>query len=258
MNKILNIYKPQGLTPLEIIKLVREKFPEYKDEKIGFAGRLDPLAHGVLLLMVGEETTRQKDQFLNLPKEYEFEILYGVQTDTYDVLGLLQNENFRVIKNIDPEKINAFITSKLGKQTQAYPPFSSKTVNGQPLFWWAKNNKLSEIKIPTRKIEIYDFKLLEQKQITKEKLKVEIIRQIELVQGDFRQEKIKEKWTDFFIHNQNQIFSTARFSIFCSSGTYVRSLANELGEKLGTGAITLEILRKKAGEYLLKDSKKLS
>ena len=60
MKRLLNIQKPQGLTPVQTIALVRKKFPELADDTIGFAGRLDPLAHGVLLLMIGEETTKQK------------------------------------------------------------------------------------------------------------------------------------------------------------------------------------------------------
>ena len=84
------------------------------------------------------------------------------------------------------------------------------------------------------------------------------MKQINLVQGDFRQEKIKEKWEEFFDNNQKPItdnqFLTAKFSILCSSGTYVRSLANELGEKLGTGAITIDIKRTKVGDNLLENS----
>ena len=59
MKKLLNIYKPIGLTPFLTIQLVRNQFQEYKNEKIGFAGRLDPLAHGVLLLMIGEATKKK-------------------------------------------------------------------------------------------------------------------------------------------------------------------------------------------------------
>lgn len=254
---LLNIYKPRGLTPLQAINLLKEKFPEYKDVKIGFAGRLDPLAHGVLLLMVGEETTKQKDKYLNFSKEYEFEAVFGVSTDTYDALGLLNNETMQQLNNKDLEnKIKKFIKNKLGKQRQTYPPYSSKTVNSKPLFWWAREGKLSEIKIPQRKIEIYDFNLVEIKEISAAELKKEILKQVDSVQGDFRQKEIKEKWKNFFAVNKNENFEIARFKISCSSGTYVRSLVNELGEKLGSGAMTHQILRTKVGQYSLNDSLK--
>jgi len=282
MKKIINIYKPQGKTPLEMVKVIKETFPEYNDEKIGYAGRLDPLAHGVLLLMIGEETTKQRETYLHLPKDYEFEAAFGVSTDTYDALGIVNNVAMKQLNNNHRDEVEKFIKSKLGKQKQTYPPFSSKTVDGKPLFLWAKENRLSEITIPEREIEIYNFKLIETNNISTNELKTEILKQIESVTGEFRQAEIKEKWEKFFekychfeeakqreislgisqplqgfeMTNQNT-FQTARFSISCSSGTYIRSLVNELGNKLATGAITLEILRTEVGEYSLQDSLKL-
>jgi len=258
MKLILNIYKPQGLTPLQIIDQVREKFPEYKNEKIGFAGRLDPLAHGILLLMVGEETTQQRSEFLDLPKSYEFEAVFGMTTDTYDVLGMVKNSEAMKQSNTDEEnEIKKFIKSKLGKQKQSYPPYSSKEVGGKPLHWWARNNKLDEIKIPEREIEIYDFTCITTNSITANELQQNIIHQINSVTGDFRQEEIKKKWKKFFAANRQQTFQTARFIIDCSSGTYIRSLVNELGEQLNCGAITLEILRTNVGEYMIGNSIKI-
>jgi tRNA pseudouridine55 synthase len=276
---LLNIYKSKGLTPLEVVKLIKEKYPEYKNAKIGYAGRLDPLAHGVLLLMVGEETTKQKDKYLNLPKEYEFEAVFGISTDTYDALGIIKNPpviaseakqppgNKIASSSLTPrndelkEIIQYFIKSQIGKQSQLYPPYSSKTVQGKPLYWWAKNNRLSEIKIPKRGIEIYDFKLLKISKISTKKLREQIMKQINSVSGDFRQKEIKTAWNNFFTNDQrlrtNDQFLTAKLKISCSSGTYIRALVNELGEKIGCEAITLEIIRTKVGDYDLKNSIKL-
>ena len=65
MGSVLSIYKPIGVTPNQIIEKLREAQPEYQDIKIGFAGRLDPLAHGLLLLMTGDET-KDRDKYLGL------------------------------------------------------------------------------------------------------------------------------------------------------------------------------------------------
>jgi tRNA pseudouridine55 synthase len=275
MKRLLPINKPKGLTPLQTINVVRKKFPDLTKEKIGFAGRLDPLAHGVLLLMLGEETTKEKDTYLNLSKEYEFEAVFGVATDTYDTLGLINvianavkqspdeiASSSLIPRNDELEKrIKAFIQTKLGKQTQIYPPYSSKPVDGKPLYLWAREGKLSDIAIPTREIEIFSFELLEIGTLSSEKLKKEIFKQIDSVSGDFRQEEIKNVWDRFFTNNQrrktNSQFQTARFSIACSSGTYIRSLVNQLGEQLGIGAITLDILRTKVGSYTVINSTKL-
>ena len=66
--KVLSIYKPLGKTPLEIIKEVKKQYPEYADESIGYAGRLDPMAEGILLLLISEENLKRK-KYEKLPKE---------------------------------------------------------------------------------------------------------------------------------------------------------------------------------------------
>lgn len=256
MKQILNIYKPIGLTPLQLINKLRNERSELGNIKIGFAGRLDPLAHGVMLLMIGEET-KNRSEYLGLPKEYEFEVLFGVSTDTYDALGILQNINLES----DPvnllEQINNFIKSKIGKQIQLYPPYSSKEVNGKPLFEWARENRMKEIEIPEREIEIYNFELLNISQPPSEEIHKKIITNIKRVDGDFRQKEILKKWNDLFKVNKHKKLTVAGFRINCSSGTYVRSIANEMGQKLGTGAIAFSIYRTKVGEYKINDSLKI-
>lgn len=275
MKKILNIYKPIGHTPLQLVNKLKGSETEYRELKIGYAGRLDPLAHGVMLLMIGNET-KNREKYLNLDKEYEFEVLFGVSTDTYDALGIIQQSHNRAdwdkekidshIRGNDKSdslnsnlkiRINQFINSKLGIQIQSYPPFSSIEVAGKPLYQWARDGKLSEIKIPEKEIEIYSFELLDTSQITSEEIESRIVKNITLVKGDFRQNEILKKWNDFFKKNKSKTPTVVKFRISCSSGTYVRSIANDLGTLLGCGAIALDILRIRVGEYELKDSIRL-
>jgi tRNA pseudouridine55 synthase len=256
MEKIINIYKPLGLTPVQLIQKLREDRKEYQGTKIGFAGRLDPLAHGVMLLMIDEET-KKRDRYLNLPKTYEFEVLFGMSTDTYDALGILQNLNLFPKPNNLKEQIKKFIHSKLGKQIQPYPPYSSIEVGGIPLYQWARENKLSEIKIPEKEIEIYNFEFLDVLEIPADEIHNRIIENINTVEGDFRQEEIVKKWNVFFDLNKNKQFTVAKFRINCSSGTYIRSLASELGKAIGTGAIALDIFRTKVGNYMIENSIRL-
>jgi tRNA pseudouridine55 synthase len=254
MNTILNIYKPVGTTPLELIHAVKETYPEYIDQKIGYAGRLDPLAHGVMLLMVGD-ATKDRDSYLNLEKHYVFEVLFGIATDTYDVLGKITQKissNIIVMENVEK-----FVNVHVGKQTQAYPPYSSKAVHGKPLFWWARKNKLSEITIPKHDIDVTSFDLLEYNEISLKVLKKRIFTNIALIQGDFRQDEIVRNWHDQFASTKLISFQTAKFSIVCSSGSYVRGIVHDLGKELGSGAVTLDILRTKVGEYDLNGSIKL-
>lgn len=256
MAKILNVYKPIGTTPNQLIEELRSKNKEYRKIKIGIAGRLDPLAHGVLLLMVGDEN-KNRAKYLNLPKIYEFQVLFGVDTDTYDVLGFLQSNKLSVIPASLDKQIKKFIKMKIGEQPQVYPPYSSKTVKGKPLFQWSREGRLDEIELPLRKIEIFNFDLLKIEEMPIDQIKKRIFENINSVDGDFRQNEIIEKWKSLFKSEKKELLTVSSFRIHCSSGTYIRSLANELGKKIGSGAIALDILREKVGEYSLKESIKL-
>jgi tRNA pseudouridine55 synthase len=259
MKKILNLYKPIGFTPVDLIKKLKNKFPEYKDTKIAFAGRLDPMAHGVLILML-DNAIKERNKYLGLTKQYEFEVFYGVSTDTYDQLGLVKNATDGKLNNsiITPaflkNKIEIFLKNKTGKSLQAFPPYSSKEVHGKPLYQWARENKLSEISMPSKEIEIYEFELLSIEKIPAGIIKINILSNIEKVVGDFRQKEIVKQWNDFFRKMNKKDFLVAKFRLTCSSGTYVRGMVNEMGEEFGCGATALDILRTKVGGYELKKS----
>lgn len=256
MNKLISVYKPAGVTPLELVKMVRNEMPGLENEKIGYAGRLDPLAHGVMLLMVGD-AAKERDIYLVLKKQYTFEVLFGVETDTYDILGLVPKKEYSDIPIVN-KNVSLFVNKHLGSLQLPYPPYSSKAVNGKPLFWWARNNRLSEIEIPIRNVNIDTFEILNFRKITKNDLQKKVKDTIANVKGDFRQEEIIRKWDEFFKGTNVKEFETATFDITCSSGTYVRGIVHELGQFLGTGAIALDIFRTKVGEYDVKDSIQLS
>src|SRR5690349_10661953 len=120
MQNIHIVYKPVGLTPLEMINKLQSQTPELVGKKICYAGRLDPLAHGVLLLLSGEET-KQREKYLSLPKTYEFEVVFGMQTDTYDVLGYLKETEIKPLQVNVNLFVNTFVNNNIGKQQQFYP-----------------------------------------------------------------------------------------------------------------------------------------
>jgi tRNA pseudouridine(55) synthase len=224
MEKVLKLYKNLGETPLACLERFRALNPEYSTEKMTYAGRLDPMAEGLLVAMVGEEC-KKKEEYLGLDKEYIFEVLFGIQTDSYDVLGIPK------VCEIKPYELHNFI----GKRIQQYPAYSSRT------FQMARDGV--EFEPLTREIEIFDIELLEEREIGKEKLLAEILERIDLVQGDFRQEEIKKSWENLLKQNIEQEFKIAKIKINCSSGTYVRSIANELG------GLAYSIKRTRVGEY---------
>jgi tRNA pseudouridine55 synthase len=201
-----------------------------------------------------------------MPKIYEFTVLLGVETDTYDILGIIQKtqqlgiSDDQILRYSDISEtlsIPSLLKKFIGKSSQPYPPYSSKAVQGKPLYWWARQNRLSEIIIPEREIEIYSLGLLSSGNITKQALRSTIFERINKVQGNFRQEEILKTWDAFLNHvtiQQYNNFPVLHCRVTCSSGTYVRSIAHELGKKLGTNAIALNIKRTSIGTYTLKNT----
>ncbi len=262
MQKVVCLNKMVGETPLEAIEKFRASNPEYKNEKLAYAGRLDPMAEGLLLVLVGSECKKRKN-YERLPKTYEFEVLFGISTDTYDILGLLERGSTRLRLNnsrINPGSTSPeakFIESFIGKFNQPYPPYSSPRVNGKPLFYWAREGKLSQIKIPTKRVEIYSLKHILTRFLKTQDLYTIIVNRISKTSGNFRQKEILKTWNQFFkdhpspTSTKDDPYLVAKFQITCSSGTYVRSLAHEMGQKTKTGAIAFSIKRTQIGSYFL-------
>ena len=238
--RTIKIYKEKGETPLERLDRFREENPDYGEAKLSYAGRLDPMAEGVMLVLVGDEN-KEREKHLKYSKEYTFEILFGFRTDTYDLLGLLQDD-FKKCRINERELIMELEKFK-GDINQEYPPFSSKKVKGKPLFEWAKKRKLDKIEIPKHKVTIFDISLLEFKKITSPDLRKYIIENVLRVKGDFRQKEILDKWGKELKRIRTEEFLLAKIKIYCSSGTYVRAIANDLGKEIGCGALAYSINR---------------
>lgn len=249
LSKILNLYKPIGLSPLDTIKLFKEKNPEYKDTKMTYAGRLDPMAEGVLIILAGEKVF-EKDKYLNLDKEYDAEIVFGFSTDTHDLLGIPRKGKE---VSFSTKQAKTELKKLVGDFSFTLPSYSSYKVKGKPMFEWARAKKLGEIEKVKRTTQIYNIKFLGVKKTNDQKLLKNILQKMSLVRGDFRQEKIKTKWQKV-LENSNRECVTVKIKVSCSSGTYIRTLAHELGKKIKTGAILFSLKRTTIGAFLIKDS----
>ncbi|QQS38773.1 hypothetical protein IPM62_05320 [Candidatus Woesebacteria bacterium] len=256
MPKVLNIYKPRGKTPFEVVKKLQEIIPTYKNLKIGYAGRLDPMAHGVLLILIHPET-KNRTTYQNLDKEYEFDLLLGINTDTYDLLGLITNYKHVIYSDDLLKNIRKCSSKLVGSYRQVYPVYSSKTIKGKPLYKWARENLLDTIDIPTKVVNIHSLKIVKIREITQVKLLQNVTKRIKMVDGDFRQDKILKTWNTFLTTHSNDKFVLVKYRVKCQSGTYVRSICQTLGEMLGCGAVAYEIKRTKVGEFYIKDALKV-
>jgi len=218
-----------------------------------YAGRLDPMASGLLLILTGEEC-KKKEKYLALGKEYEFEILFGFATDTYDILGKIQPKQhpykleFVRVSELE-QKIRKNLKFFTGKFVQKYPMFSSKTVAGKPLFAYAREgvDLPAQAGAPERVVNVKNLKFLKIRKISNKKLLENIERRVAKVRGDFRQKEILKIWQKN-LKNKKEFFYIAKFKIKCSGGTYVRSIANFLGEKISIPALAFSIKRTKVGK----------
>jgi len=252
VKKVLVLNKKEGETPLETLESFRARHKEYKNEKMTYAGRLDPMASGLLLVLAGEKC-KQKEKYLALNKEYEFEVLFGFATDTYDILGKVvsarQDLAEDLVEIVDEKEVKKQLKFFTGKFTQKYPAYSSKTVKGKALFAYARDGE--EVETPEREVEVKSLKYLGIRKIKSEILLQNIEKRISKVDGDFRQKEILKIWQKKLTPDlkKENTYHIAKFKIKCSSGTYVRSIANSLGEKIKTPALAFSIKRTKLGKW---------
>lgn len=227
-----------------------EVYPEYREQKVTYAGRLDPLAEGLLVLLTGSDV-HKKEFFLDLDKTYTVSFMFGATTDTYDVLGIAAHESDNVLAQ---DIVKKTIHENLLQITQqTYPAYSSKAVNGKPLFVWAREGLLDTITIPVRDMSIYDVQYEGEQVISKKDLQKQIFETVNGVEGDFRQTEIHESWGTYFSQAQKSEYKIHTMTVSCSSGTYVRTLVNTLGQLLGIGACSVKIQRTQIGEYTTDD-----
>jgi tRNA pseudouridine55 synthase len=239
------VEKNLGETPLECLERFRIDNNIESNIPITYAGRLDPMATGKLIILTGEEC-KNKDDYLNWDKEYEVEILFGFTTDSYDILGI-PKIGLNDVQDIDQkcELIKSWYENGL-KFEQKYPPFSSKTILGTPLHAITRKKMLVEDEVwPTKQVEIYKLDILESKNVSATFIKENIIKSINLVHGDFRQDEIVAKWLELLKQFEISVttFPIIKLRVACSSGTYMRSLAHTIGERFGVGAIAWSIHR---------------
>ncbi|MEI6281025.1 MAG: hypothetical protein WCP17_03455, partial [bacterium] len=251
VKNLILLNKKEGETPLQALDKFRAKYKTYKDSKMTYAGRLDPMASGLLLILAGDQT-KNKGKYLDMDKEYDFRALFGFATDTCDVLGKVINNYELSITNYELKKqIKNNLKSFLGETTQRYPIYSSKTVKGKPLFMYARAGE--DVDIPKRKIVIKKLKLEKVEEMSNIKLFKDIEKRIKKVQGDFRQDEILKIWKEKLLSPQTMEEKSfiVSFKTKCSSGTYVRVIANSLGIILGIPALAFSIKRTKIGKYVI-------
>ncbi|HZV59048.1 MAG TPA: tRNA pseudouridine(55) synthase TruB [Candidatus Eremiobacteraceae bacterium] len=203
----LVINKPQGKTSHDVVDAVRH-LAGFR--QIGHLGTLDPLATGVLVLLLGR-ATRLVQFYTGRRKRYTAGFRFGFATDSYDSDGEAQGPD--TPPNLERMQLDKLAFERTGPFEQMPPIFSAKKIHGRPAYELARKKQPVELKPAS--VEVFEYQLTE-------------------IAGNI-----------------------ARFTIECSSGTYIRSLAHEMGQQLGCGAHLAEISRTAVGEFSLEQALRL-
>lgn len=197
---VLLIDKPKGPTSHDVVQKVRRCF---EVKKVGHAGTLDPMATGLLVVLVGRPATRLQEAFLHLPKTYEGTVRLGETTRSHDV-------ETEVVDRCDPssvtrEAIEDALSNFRGTIEQIPPMYSAVKVGGERLYKKARRGET--VDRPPRQVSVYAFEVT--------------------------------NW------NSPEV----SFRVECSKGTYIRSLARDLGKTLGVGGHLVSLRRRSIGSY---------
>ncbi len=190
-----------------------------KNTKIGHAGTLDPFATGLLIIAISRESTKKLNEFIKLDKEYVATAILGQETDTLDLTGNIINTSNNSITEVDIKNAAQKLT---GSYKQIPPIYSAKKHHGENLYYLARNNKIDQATLES---------------IAKEKSKIVNIYKIEILNFDYPYFDVKTQ---------------------VSSGTYIRSLINDLAKLNNSYATTQSLKRTRIGNYKINDSVKLA
>jgi len=204
MEGILVVNKPAGYTSHDIVSKIRKQL---NIKKVGHTGTLDPLATGVLPILLGNGTKLSK-YLMNHNKKYIATIKLGEKTESGDLEGKVIEQ--KEVPSLSKEQVQAVLTNFKGKQKQIPPMYSAIKVNGKKLYEYARNGEM--VVVEPREIEIYNIELI-----------------------GYQDKEIK-------------------FKVACSKGTYIRSLCEDIAEKLGTVGTMSALQRTQVGEFKIENA----
>lgn len=246
---IYEMYKQLGETPLDALERFRHEQEIDANTSMTFAGRLDPMAEGWMYVLSGDDVYR-KEEFTALDKSYELHVLWGVETDTYDLLGIPRSVTYER-PSVSDTRFRQILKQYETDFAQPYPPFSAKPVSDsagdtKPLWKWSREGQLDEIEVPTKRVTIYEIEHRGDYTIAVSDLIETVRERCDMVRQDFRQDEIKEAWENALVGGTSDVV-ISKLSVSSSAGTYMRSLAHELGGRFGCGGCAFWIKRDHSG-----------
>ncbi|KKS06795.1 hypothetical protein A3K01_00650 [candidate division WWE3 bacterium RIFOXYD1_FULL_43_17] len=237
-DNILAVWQPTGVSTNRLSQIVGERYGTLSSH----TGTLDPMAEGVVIILLGD-TRLKKYEYAHWRKIYEFEIIFGISTDSFDAMGLITGKNKLAPPKIEIEKI---LHGFVGSYSQNVPMYSAVKLKGKKLFERARAKEILE-NTPVKKGEIFKLCLKRYSEVSLNSCIKDILKRINSVKGDFRQEPIVSQWEKLAGTEKKVV--KAKFEVEMSKGLYVRSLSQGICKKLGCLGFTYSIKRTKNGIY---------
>lgn len=224
----LNINKAAGMTAHDLVARVRRVS---KLKQVGHAGTLDPMATGVLPIAIGKACRLLR--FLEDDKTYLAGILFGAASDTDDVEGKITRVSDCLPSLEDIEKL---LPNFLGSIDQVPPNYSAVHIQGERAYRLARRGE-TEIEIPSRRVQIFSIEVLGYHA------------------GEGLLQKFKQAQAEFSTEEIERMrFTELQLRIHCGTGTYIRSIARDLGALSGSAACLSSLIREQAGSFKLGNS----
>ncbi len=204
---LLLVNKPPGMTSHDVVQVVRRKLGL---RRVGHTGTLDPMARGLLILLVGAATKHQH-AFQTHPKTYEAVVRLGTRTDTGDATG--KPIETAPVPSLDRQRVTQVLGSFQGRFSHIPPAYSAVKVKGRPAYWWARRQQ--PVTLAPRTVQLFELALLD-------------------IGSD-----------------------TIIFRVHCSAGTYLRTIAESIAERLGTVGHLSALVRLSVGAWSVDEASSL-
>lgn len=237
------LYKPLGVSTHSFVQKQVDE-----GEKVTHTGSLDPAAEGLIVMLTGEDRYK-KEELSSADKAYSVQMLVGIQTDSYDLLGLPTSSV--ELTDFPLERLeyhlNALLQDEIGEQEQQIPPFSAKRVNGESFFDIARRGK--QVPLVYQSVELKRASVLDNTTISGQSVLERVQLVTDAIEGDFRQLEILKAWHDVLGHYRNWQFPLITIELITSKRFYVRQLIHEVGVQMELPSVVFSLKRTRHGEY---------
>lgn len=212
-NDVVAIHKPVGMSSHDVVNRVRRITGE---RRVGHAGTLDPLASGVLIILIGRAATKRQAEFMLGEKVYEAEITFGHTSATDDAQGpLTSTASIEQLTALTEHAIATTLPQFTGVITQTPPAFSAIKIAGKTAYARAREGSLTQDMLAPRTVEVLNITLTS------------------------------------FVPGTSTAAPRACIAVHCHKGVYIRSLARDIGAALGVGAYMSALCRTRVGPFSL-------